>query len=108
MRRSRHIVVYTTCPDADSAKTIARALLERGLAACVNMFSISSMYLWKGALEEGEEVGVLIKTTSDRYEDIERALSEMHPYELPAILVLPVSGERRYLSWIEESVGEQG
>jgi len=106
MRQSRHIVVYTTCPDVDSAKTIARTLLERRLAACVNMFSISSMYWWKGALEEGEEVGVLIKTTSDRYEDIERTLSEMHPYELPALLVLPVSGERRYLSWIEESVDE--
>lgn len=106
MRQSRHIVVYTTCPNGESAKTIARALLERRLAACVNMFSISSMYWWEGALEEGEEVGMLIKTTSDRYEDIERALLEMHPYELPALLVLPVSGERRYLSWIEEGVDE--
>lgn len=98
-------VVITTCPDADSAEKIARALVERRLAACVNILpGVRSIFTWKGACESGEEQLLIIKTVSTTYPALERAVLEMHPYELPEIIAVPLSaGLPGYLTWIQQN-----
>jgi periplasmic divalent cation tolerance protein len=99
-----YLVVLCTCPDRPCAETIARELVSRGLAACVSLGAGStSFYTWKGRLEQGEEVPLLIKTTRARYAALEQALHALHPYELPEILALPVvAGLPGYLQWVKE------
>jgi periplasmic divalent cation tolerance protein len=98
-------IVLTTAPDRAAAERIARVLVERKLAACVNVLpGIRSTYRWKGAVEEADEVLLVAKTAADRVEALERALSEAHPYELPECVVLePGRVEARYLAWLVES-----
>jgi periplasmic divalent cation tolerance protein len=98
-------IVLTTAPDREVADAIARALVERKLAACVNVLpGIRSVYRWKGAVEEADEVLLLAKTADDRLEELERALAEIHPYEVPECVVLePGSVEASYLAWLVDS-----
>ncbi len=95
--------VFTTCPDATTAQTVARALVDEGLAACVNMIpGLRSIYRWQGETETAEEVLLLIKTTTQRYSDVERRIVALHPYELPEIVGVPVlNGLAPYLAWLE-------
>ncbi|MCE2949291.1 MAG: divalent-cation tolerance protein CutA [bacterium] len=96
------LLVMTTLPDAAVAATIARALVERRLAACASVQSgCRSVYRWQGAVEQATEVPLLVKTTAARYPALEAALREMHPYELPEIVALSVAdGLPAYLEWI--------
>jgi len=100
------LLVMTTCPDRASADTLAARLVETRLAACINILSpCQSVYHWKGAVERGEEIPLLIKTTAARYPEVEAAIRDLHPYELPEILALPVAaGFAPYLDWIGASV----
>ena len=100
------IVVLVTCASAEEARTIARALVERRLAACVNMVpGIESVYRWKDAVEEASECLLLAKTTRDWFAPLESAVRELHSYELPEIVALPlVDGLDSYLNWIASSV----
>lgn len=99
-----HAVLLVLCnaPDADSARTLARALVERRLAACVNILPhCQSIYRWQGQLEDSQEVPLLIKTTAARYGALEAALAALHPYEVPEIVAIPVShGLPDYMSWV--------
>ena len=96
------VVVLSTVPDDASAETIARALVEEKLAACVNLLPpMISIYRWKGAVERETERQIVMKTTRDRLPGLERRLAELHSYELPEFIVLPVdSGSDRYLEWV--------
>lgn len=96
-------IVFCTCPNAESAERIARALVEERLAACVNaMGGLVSTYRWKEAIEVDDEVLLLIKTTADRLDALETRLIELHPYEVPELLAIePVAGSARYLAWLE-------
>ncbi len=96
-------VVLCTCPDMDSARRIADALLDQRLAACVNILpGVTSRYRWQGTVEESSETLLLIKTTRARYPTLERTLVSLHPYELPEIIGVPVEqGLAGYLAWIE-------
>jgi len=98
-------IVLTTAPDRETAERIARALVERKLAACVNLLpGIRSVYRWKGAVEEADEILLLAKTAADRVEALERALEEIHPYDVPECVVLePGRVEANYLAWLVES-----
>ena len=98
-------IVLTTAPDRETAERIARALVERKLAACVNLVpGIRSVYRWRGAVEEADEILLLAKTADDRVEALERALGEIHPYELPECVVLEAGRvEANYLAWLVES-----
>jgi periplasmic divalent cation tolerance protein len=98
-------IVLTTAPDRATAERIARALVERKLAACVNLVpGVRSVYRWKGAVEEADEVLLLAKTAEDRVEDLERALTGLHPYEVPECVVLEAGRvEARYLAWLVEA-----
>ncbi|HXY16221.1 MAG TPA: divalent-cation tolerance protein CutA [Terriglobales bacterium] len=99
-------LVLTTAESQNQARRIADMLIERKLAACVNIVpGVQSIYRWKGKAEEAEEWLMLIKTTADAFEHVCVAIKEMHTYELPECLCLAVEGgSPEYLRWIEESV----
>jgi len=98
----RAVFVYTTYPSLVEAEKAGRAIVERRLAACVNILpGMISHYWWQGALERGEEVVMIIKTRASLAEDVRQAVKDMHSYTTPAILVLPVeSVDQAYLGWI--------
>jgi periplasmic divalent cation tolerance protein len=79
------LAVFTTVATLDEARRIARAVVERELAACAQLSTIESFYVWKGAVQHEDEVRILFKTTDVAYEALERTIRELHPYELPAI-----------------------
>jgi periplasmic divalent cation tolerance protein len=96
------LVVLTNLPDRGAAEKLAHELVERRLAACVNVLAeCTSIYRWKGAVERAGEVPVLIKTRAALYDELEAAITELHPYELPEIIALPVvRGLAEYLDWV--------
>lgn len=98
-----HILVYTTLPDEDSARALARSLVEARLAACVTVGApADSLYHWQGAIENAREVPLTIKTRAACYDDVAAAIAARHPYELPEILAVPViDGNADYLAWID-------
>lgn len=95
-------VVLMTAPDADSARRIARALVEERLAACVNIVpGITSIYRWEGALHEDAEHLLVAKTERNRLAALAERLAVLHPYALPELLALsPSGGSERYLAWV--------
>lgn len=97
-------LVYTTFPAIEAAEATARLLVEQRLVACANILpGMISVYRWAGELERGEEVAVLLKTTREKAEAVVAAVRALHPYEQPAILVLPVAGgDAGYLRWIAD------
>ena len=96
-------LVITNLPDRDSAAKLAHRLVERRLAACVNILSpCRSVYRWQGKTEDAEEFPMLIKTTKDRYPELEAAIRAGHPYELPEIIAIPLAGGLSgYLEWVD-------
>jgi periplasmic divalent cation tolerance protein len=98
------IVLTTLAADADAA-SLARTLVEERLAACVNVLpAMTSVYRWKGAIEQDREQQLVIKTTGDRIAALEARIRELHAYDVPEFLVLPASGgSAAYLQWIAES-----
>ena len=98
-----HAVVVTTAGSEDEARRIASALVERRLAACVNVMPrIQSTYRWKDAIEQAEEWMLLVKTRRERFEAVAAAIRELHSYELPEVVMLDVpGGDPRYLAWID-------
>lgn len=98
-------IVLTTCGNGQEAHKIANALVERRLAACVNMVSsIESVYRWQGQVESATEWLLLIKTTAERFPAVRDAIRELHSYDLPECIMLPIEdGSAEYLKWIEES-----
>ncbi|WP_153111105.1 divalent-cation tolerance protein CutA [Propionivibrio limicola] len=104
------LLVLTNLPDQMAAETLAALLIEMRLAACVNILApCRSMYRWQGKVERAVEVPLLIKTTAERYPELEAAVRAHHPYELPEIVALPVAGGLpAYLDWVsaETQAGE--
>ena len=98
------LLVFTNLPDRDAALALARALVQRRLAACVNVLGgCASVYRWGGDIEEAVEVPVLVKTRATRYAELEAAIRELHPYELPEVIAVPiVRGLPEYLDWVAE------
>lgn len=96
------LVLLCTCPDDAVAAGIARTLVEERLAACVNRLALTaSTYRWQGAVVEAAEVLLLIKTTAARHEALAARLAELHPYDVPEIIALPVDrGLPAYLDWL--------
>jgi len=98
-----HLLVLTNLPDVASAQALATLLVDRRLAACVNMLAPArSTYRWQGKMENAEEVPLLIKTVDRRYEEVEAAIKAHHPYQLPEIIAIPIShGLPGYLAWLD-------
>jgi periplasmic divalent cation tolerance protein len=99
---SNFAIVLTTMPDDPQADELARTLVTERLAACVNVHGpMSSTYRWKQTVEREAERQLVIKTTADRLAAVERRLRELHPYEVPEFLVVPIEGgSDAYLQWV--------
>jgi periplasmic divalent cation tolerance protein len=99
-------LVLTTCGSLEEARSIAQALVERQLAACVNIApQIESVYRWQGKVETATEWLLVIKTTAEAFGTLREALLELHSYELPECIEIPIEGgSAAYLEWIGESV----
>jgi len=97
-------VAFITAPDLETGTGIARALVEERLVACVNLVSgIRSIYRWEGTVQEDSEVLLVAKTRADRAGDLVDRIVELHPYELPEVVLLPaVGGNPPYLDWVRE------
>lgn len=98
----RAVLVYTTFPSLVEAETAGRQILERRLAACVNILpGMVSHYWWQGAIERAEEAVMIVKTRAPLAEPVREAVRAVHPYETPAIMIVPVEGgDPEYLAWI--------
>jgi periplasmic divalent cation tolerance protein len=110
MAGTGYIQVITTAASAAEAEAISTALVERRLAACVQVAGpIRSHYRWQGEVEEAEEWQCLAKTTRALYPKVEAAIRELHSYDEPEIVALPIlAGSPGYLAWIDDNVGDQG
>lgn len=100
-------IVLVTCGSAGEARKIANAVVNKRLAACVNILSqtIQSIYRWKGRVESAKEVLIVIKTTRKSLAQLERQVKRLHSYDVPEFVAVPiVSGSREYLAWLEQSV----
>ncbi len=97
------LLVFTNLPNRDSAETLAALLIERRLAACVNILApCRSVYRWQGEIRHEEEHPLLIKTVRDRYAELEESIRANHPYELPEIIAVSLThGLPAYLQWVE-------
>ncbi len=95
-------IILTTCPDAGVAERIARALVEKGLVACVNILApMRSIYKWHGQIEDTSEYLLIIKAARERFPEIRDRLRCLHPYELPEIIAVPIAdGLPEYLAWL--------
>jgi periplasmic divalent cation tolerance protein len=100
-------LVFTTLPTSDAAVTLARTLVEERLAACANILpAVRSIYRWQGKLQDENEVLLLLKTRSDQLERLKARILELHPYEVPEMLAVPVeAGYSGYLEWIAAETG---
>ena len=98
----------TTFPDENQAKEVAKILVSNKLAACINILpKMTSIYQWQGKLEQGEEHLLLIKTEQHRVAELQSAIREAHPYELPEIISVPItSGLAPYLGWVTENLNK--
>lgn len=98
------IVVLCTCPDEASARRIASILVQEKLAACVNLLpAITSIYVWQDNLEECQEIQLVIKSRRTLFHVLEQRIAELHPYEVPEIIALPIlCGSPSYLQWLQE------
>ncbi|HEX9575999.1 MAG TPA: divalent-cation tolerance protein CutA [Myxococcales bacterium] len=96
------LLVFTTLPSADKAAELAKALVEERLAACANLLpAIRSIYRWQGKLQDENEVLVLLKTRAEHLERLKLRILELHPYEVPEVLAVPVeAGYQPYLDWL--------
>jgi len=97
------VLVITNVPNREVALNMAQKLIDAHLAACVNVQApCTSIYHWQGKTESTEEFPLLIKTTSTRYTEVEQMIRELHPYELPEIISVPIErGLPEYLQWVE-------
>lgn len=104
MSKTQHRLVITTCPDNELAEAIARTLVEERLAACVNVLpGVRSVYRWHGKIEHASEQLLLIKIRTADYPAVEQRIRQLHSYELPEVVALPiVEGLPAYLAWLAD------
>ena len=97
-------VVLCTFPNADKAAEVARLLVGERLAACVSFSAVTSIYSWKDELQTDAETLAVIKTTAERFAALKARIVELHPYEVPEVIALPiVDGHAPYLAWLADS-----
>ncbi len=101
-----YIVVLTTTGSEEEAEKVSEELIEQNLGACVQVYGpIKSTYPWKGQIESSEEWMCFIKTSSDKFSAVEEKIKEIHSYENPEIIALPIiNGSQEYLEWVDENL----
>jgi periplasmic divalent cation tolerance protein len=106
-RDTKFRVALVTCATLEEARKIARTVVEKRLAACVNIVThaVESFYSWEGKLENNSEYLLMLKTTEERVDDLRNEILDLHSYDTPEFIVLPVvAGSEEYLKWVSESV----
>jgi periplasmic divalent cation tolerance protein len=100
------LVALVTCPP-DKAEDLASSIVESRLAACVNIIGrVTSVYTWEGKIEKDSEALLIIKTNRKTYDAFEKRVKELHPYDVPEIICLPIElGSSAYLAWLNQSIG---
>jgi len=100
--------VLVTAPDAQLAESMASTLVEERLAACVNVIpGLVSVYRWEGEVQRDQEALMIVKTTESRVAELRERIVQLHPYEVPEVLVLNVvDGHEPYLGWVRDAVGD--
>jgi periplasmic divalent cation tolerance protein len=103
------ILVLTNVPDNAVAQSLATAVVEQRLAACVNILPVvQSVYRWQGVVEQASEITLMIKTTQTCYAELEQLIRHLHPYDVPEVIAIPVSaGLPSYLQWIETETSKE-
>lgn len=103
---NRYVVGLVTAKDKEEAHKIAQGLLDKKLAACVNVIdSVESMFWWQGKMDQAREVLLVMKTRGDVMEEVIRTVKSLHSYDTPEIIAFPiVAGSKDYLDWIDSSV----
>ncbi len=98
------LLILTNVPDQATAEKLARALIDEGAAACVNVLApCRSIYRWQGAVEAADEIPLLIKSTAANYADVERIVRAQHPYDVPELIALPITqGLPAWLAWLAQ------
>ncbi len=101
------VVVLVTAPSAEKAAELGKALVSERLAACASVVpEIRSIYWWEGKVQDEGELLIVLKTTRERFEALRQRVVELHPYQVPEVIALPVeAGSEAYLAWIEGEVG---
>ena len=110
-RETKFRVVLVTCATLEEARKVARGVVEKRLAACVNIVThaVESFYTWEGKMENSSEYLLIIKTTEGRLEELQEEVLSLHSYDAPEFVVLPiVAGSEEYLGWLAACVGENG
>jgi periplasmic divalent cation tolerance protein len=106
--QNNYSIIITTTPNKELAKKIAKLLVERHLAACVQMLPIESIYQWQGKICEENEIMLIIKSKNGLFEEIKTAIKENHTYEVPEIIQTPITdGLPDYLKWIDDCLCSQ-
>ena len=108
MREFQNVVVFITTSNKEEAQQIARASLEQRRAACVNIVpGVDSLFLWEGEIDNAREVLLIIKTKASQLSRLIDLVKDIHPYEVPEVIALPIiDGNRDYLEWIDREIGE--
>lgn len=103
---SPHLIVLCTCPDRETAESLANEAVSQRLAACVNVITgVTSVFEWQGTIEREPEVLLMAKTSRDAYSALESLWQSLHPYELPEVIGVPIeTGSEPYLQWIDRTV----
>jgi len=107
MKETTYRVVLVTCATLEESRKIARSMVENHFAACVNVVThaVESFYMWEGKLENASEYLLVMKTSDERVDELKKAVLDMHSYDTPEFVVLPIiAGTDEYLKWLEESV----
>jgi len=103
--KKKFILVYTTFPNVTIAQKIINGLLQERIAICGNIFRLSSLYVWKGKIEQSPEYGAFIKTVKNNYKKVEHYIKQNHPYEVPEIISWTIErGHKAYLDWIDSEM----
>lgn len=104
------VIVLTTCNKSEDAAMLAQALIEKRLAACVNVVSgVRSYYRWQGKIENDSEFLLVVKTARGLVDSLRQELEKLHPYDLPELVVAPIiDGSPNYLAWLEQEVAAEG
>lgn len=105
---SETIVVFITAPEGEIGAKIARDLVEKRLAACVNIINgVRSVYRWQGEIQDDAEQLLVVKTVRERFEALRQRVLQIHPYTVPEVIALPViAGSESYLAWVAQETSE--
>lgn len=98
------VMILSTYPNMDAARDAARRIVTEGLAACVNMAHISSIYKWEGKVRDGDEIIAIFKTTSEKTQKLRDAILSDHPYDIPELVSLDAESSGPYMDWVIDSV----